>query len=134
MIVVDTNILVYLWLPGDFTLDVEKLLKKDSHWVSSILWKSEFRNVVSTFFKKGKITFDYAKEATLNAEAQMTNFEYAVNSLVVLDKVKNSNCTAYDCEFIVLAEELNCKLITKDKEIIKNFPNVSIDLHDYIDN
>lgn len=134
MIVVDTNILVYLWLPGDFTLDVEKLLKKDSHWVSSILWKSEFRNVISTFFKKRKITFDYAKEATLNAEAQMTNFEYAVNSLVVLDKVKNSNCTAYDCEFIVLAEELNCKLITKDKEIIKNFPNVAIDLHDYIDN
>jgi predicted nucleic acid-binding protein len=62
----------------------------------------------------------------------MANFEYAVNSLIVLDKVKSSNCTAYDCEFIVLAEELNCKLITKDKEIIKNFPNVAIDLHDYI--
>ena len=134
MIVVDTNILVYLWLPGDFTIDAEKLLKKDSHWVSSILWKSEFRNVVSTFFKKEKITFDYAKEATLNAEEQMANFEYAVNSLIVLDKVKSSNCTAYDCEFIVLAEELNCKLITKDKEIINNFPNVAIDLHDYINN
>ncbi|MGR3220263.1 MAG: PIN domain-containing protein [Candidatus Anammoxibacter sp.] len=60
MIVVDTNIIVYLWLPSDFTEMAKKLLNKDSYRVSSILWKSEFRNVVSSFYRRILITYEQA--------------------------------------------------------------------------
>ncbi|GJQ57392.1 MAG: PIN domain-containing protein [Candidatus Scalindua sp. AMX11] len=128
MIVVDTNIIVYLWLPCDYTQVAEKLLNKDSNWVSSTLWKSEFRNVVSSFYRKKLITYEGALEVIFNAEEQFVNSEYSVNSLKVMEKVKTSKCTAYDCEYVALAEVLNCNLVTNDREILKNFPSIAIDL------
>jgi predicted nucleic acid-binding protein len=128
MIVVDTNIIVYLWLPSDFTEMAEKLLKKDSYWVSSTLWKSEFRNVVSSFYRRKLITYEQALEVIFNAEEQLVNSEYSVNSLKVMEKVKSSKCTAYDCEYVALAEVLNCNLVTNDKKILKSFPSIATDL------
>ncbi|MFQ5685911.1 MAG: type II toxin-antitoxin system VapC family toxin [Candidatus Scalindua sp.] len=128
MIVVDTNIIVYLWLPSDFTEMAEKLLKKDSYWVSSTLWKFEFRNVVSSFYRRKLITYEQALEVIFNAEAQLVNSEYSVNSLKVMEKVKSSKCTAYDCEYVALAEVLNCNLVTNDKKILKSFPSITTDL------
>lgn len=132
MIVVDTNIIVYLWFPSEFTELAEKLLKKDGHWVSPTLWKSEFRNVVSLFYRKKQITYDQAIEVILNAEDQLANFEYTVNSLNVMGKVKVSKCTAYDCEYIALAEALDCSLITNDKKILKKFFTTAIDLKKFV--
>lgn len=128
MIVVDTNIIVYLWLPSDFTEMAEKLLKKDSYWVSSTLWKSEFRNVVSSFYRRKLIAYEQALEVIFNAEEQLVNSEYSVNSLKVMEKVKSSKCTAYDCEYVALAEVLNCNLVTNDKKILKSFPSIAADL------
>jgi predicted nucleic acid-binding protein len=128
MIVVDTNIIVYLWLPSDFTEMAEKLLNKDSYWVSSTLWKSEFRNVVSSFYRRKLVTYEQALDVIFNAEEQLVNSEYSVNSLKVMEKVKSSKCTAYDCEYVALAEVLNCNLVTNDKKILKYFPSIATDL------
>ena len=128
MIVVDTNIIVYLWLPSDFTEMAEKLLNKDSYWISSILWKSEFRNVVSSFYRRKLVTYEQALEVIFNAEEQLVNSEYSVNSIKVMEKVKSSKCTTYDCEYVALAEVLNCNLVTSDKKILKSFPSIATDL------
>ena len=128
MIVVDTNIIVYLWLPSDFSEMAEKLLKKDSDWVSSILWKSEFRNVVSSFYRRKLITYEQALGVIFNAEEQLVNSEYSVNSLKIMEKVKSSKCTAYDCEYVALADVLNCHLVTNDKKILRSFPSIATDL------
>ena len=47
MIVVDTNILVYLYLPTKYTPHAEKLLENDPVWIAPYLWRSEFRNVLA---------------------------------------------------------------------------------------
>ncbi len=134
MIVVDTNILVYLWLPGEFTEQAEKLLETDSEWISCVLWRSEFRNVVASFFRQGKLSYETAVKVILSAEEQMVDTEYAVNSLEVMAKVKMSKCMAYDCEYVALAEVLECNLITKDKEILRSFPDIAIDLETFLQN
>lgn len=46
MIVVDTNIIVYLMVPGENTESAKLLLIKDSMWVAPVWWRSEFRNVL----------------------------------------------------------------------------------------
>lgn len=52
MIVVDTNILAYLYLPNDLTANAEKLLRQEPEWAAPILWRSEFRNVLTGYLHR----------------------------------------------------------------------------------
>jgi predicted nucleic acid-binding protein len=42
VIVVDTNVLAYLYLPGKYSAAAEKLLLSDGEWAMPRLWRSEF--------------------------------------------------------------------------------------------
>jgi predicted nucleic acid-binding protein len=128
MIVVDTNILAYLYLPTEHTQKVEALLARDSEWIAPTLWRSEFRNVLALYLRKNLLTFDQALAIQSEAEALLQDNEYFVNSHDVLQLVQNSECSAYDCEFVALAQSMNVQMITMDKKILKNFPETAIPL------
>ncbi|MGK2906211.1 MAG: type II toxin-antitoxin system VapC family toxin [Desulfuromonadales bacterium] len=128
MIVVDTNILVYLYLPAEHTLKVEALLAHDPEWIAPTLWRSEFRNVLALYLRKRLLTFDQALAIQNEAEALLQDNEFIVNSHDVLQLVQNSECSAYDCEFIALAQNMIVQMITMDKKVLKNFPETAIPL------
>jgi predicted nucleic acid-binding protein len=46
----------------------------------------------------------------------------------VLELVRDSDCSAYDCEFIALAIKLDTKLVTVDKKLLKAFPTRAVAL------
>ena len=46
--------------------------------------------------------------------------------------VKGSNCSAYDCEFVALAQYLDVPLITADKKILREFPDIARNIGSYI--
>ena len=123
MIVVDTNILAYLYLPTEHTQKVEALLAKDPEWIAPTLWRSEFRNVLALYLRKSLLTFDQALAIQNEAEALLHDNEFRVTSMDVLQLVQNSECSAYDCEFVALAQSMNVQMITMDKKILKNFYN-----------
>ncbi len=50
MIVVDTNVVGYLFLSSEKSVLAERALEKDNEWATPILWRSEFRNVLSVRF------------------------------------------------------------------------------------
>lgn len=122
MIVVDTNILAYLYLPGEFTAQAEALLQSDPDWAAPLLWRSEFRNILAGFIRRRAITLDQAQALQREAESLLFGREFEVASDAVLTLVKNSDCSAYDCEFVALADQLNVKLITADKKVLRAFP------------
>jgi len=128
MIVVDTNILAYLYLPTEHTQKVEALLAKDPDWIAPTLWRSELRNILALYLRKNILTFDQALAIQVEAEALLQDNEYFVNSHDVLQLVQNSECSAYDCEFVALAQSMNLQMITMDKKILKNFPETAIPL------
>jgi predicted nucleic acid-binding protein len=132
MIVVDTNIIAYLWFPTEFSNLAEQLLEKDDHWVSVPLWKSELRNVCLSFVKQGFVSFAEAITTMTHAEEFMSKNEYNVSSFAVLNHAHQTKCTAYDCEFVSLAESLKVPLITKDKEVLKKFPRIATSLEKYV--
>lgn len=132
MIVVDTNIIAYLLIPGDQTDVSEKVLQKDPMWISPRLWRSEFRNILIKYLRKDYITLAQAFQIMEKAERLMRGREYDVNSLPILEAASSSNCTAYDCEFIILARELGIKLITTDRRILREFPDDSISVAHYL--
>jgi predicted nucleic acid-binding protein len=125
MIVVDTNVLAYLWLPGERTQSAERLLKRDPDWNAPLLWRSEFRNVLAGCLRRGDLSLQTALQIADGAEGQMSGREFAVPSAQVLARVHESDCSAYDCEFVALADELGVPLITSDDKLRKSFPKIA---------
>ena len=128
MIVVDTNILAYLYLPGDFTQQAEALLAQDADWVAPTLWRSEFRNILAGFMRRSTLTFDQAYAIQREAEALLSGREYEMDSYDALALVRKSDCSAYDCEFVALAVRLGIRLVTMDKKVLRGFPGEAVAL------
>jgi len=128
MIVVDSNVLAYLYLPGEYTAAAEALLEQDSDWAAPILWRSEFRNILAGYLRRKAITFEQANSLQREAESLLEGAEFELESPAVLELVRDSDCSAYDCEFIALAMKLDTKLITMDKKLLRAFPKRAIAL------
>ena len=128
MIVVDTNVLAYLYLPGEHTAAAESLLEKDPQWAAPILWRSEFRNILAGYLRRQSITFDQAWNLQGEAESLLEGLEFEVESLAVLRLVKDSDCSAYDCEFVALAMQLDTRLVTMDAGLLRAFPDRAMSL------
>ncbi len=128
MIVVDTNVIAYLFIPGSHSHAAQKLLRTDADWVAPLLWRSEFRNVLAAYLRQGDLALEQAFFLVEEAEFLMKDREYAIPSSKVLSLVNDSQCSAYDCEFVALAQDLNTKLITSDRKILKEFPETTVSL------
>ena len=128
MIVVDANILAYLYLPADLTENAERLLKDDPQWAAPLLWRSEFRNILTGYMRRKTLTLDESRALQAEAEDLMTGNEYEVDSHRVLELVNESVCSAYDCEYVALARELGVKLVTMDAKLLKAFPRYTLPL------
>ena len=122
MIVVDSNIVAYLYLPGDQTANAEVLLEQNPNWAAPVLWRSEFRNILAGYLRRKTISFDQACSLQNEAESLLAGSEFEVDSAAVLELVRDSDCSAYDCEFIALAIQLDTKLVTLDKKLLRAFP------------
>jgi len=132
MIVVDVNTIAYLWIPGQLTEPAEKALKRDPHWVTSVLWRSEFRNILAGYIRRGGLDPAAARHCLDAAETQMSGYEYLLPSGLVMEKVRTSTCSAYDCEYVALAEDLGATLVTSDREILREFPSLSTSLSAFV--
>ncbi len=128
MIVVDTNILAYLYLPAEYTAEAEALLGKHLDWAAPQLWRSEFRNILAGYIRRGTLDLQQAVGLQREAEALLAANEHIVDSEAVLELVKRSDCSACDCEFVALAQMLGVKLVTMDAKLLKAFPKTAIPL------
>jgi len=128
VIVVDSNILAYLYLPGEYSANAEALLQRDPEWAAPLLWRSEFRNILAGYLRRGTLTFEQVSALQEEAEALLEGAEFAVDSISILELVRDSNCSAYDCEFIALAKRLDTKLVTMDSKVLRAFPEHAVSL------
>ena len=122
MIVVDSNVLAYLYLPGEHSAFAESLLERDPEWAAPLLWRSEFRNILTGYLRRGALTFEKTCAIQREAESLLAGSEFEVDSLSVFELVRDSDCSAYDCEFIALAARLRTRLVTMDKKLLRAFP------------
>ena len=128
MIVVDSNILAYLFIEGTHTGAAEALLTRDEDWAAPVLWRSELRNILTGCLRRGYLTLEEAGSIQSEAEDLMSGAEYEVDSRSVLGLVYESDCSAYDCEYVALAMRLGTKLVTMDGQVLSAFPDVAVNL------
>ncbi len=133
MIVVDTNLIGYLFLESSHSALAEQAWRKDNEWAAPLLWRSEFRNALAHYIRKRWLTVEECRQIMASALELMEAQEYEADSDQVLRLVAESNCSAYDCEFVAVARELRIPLITVDKQILREFPTVAVSLADFVE-
>ena len=131
MIVADNSVLVYFWLPGAFAEWAEAAKAQDGVWAAPVLWRAEFRNVLAGYLRRKLLTEAEANAAFLNAQKDLGAQEFTVPTERILKLVLASDCTAYDCEYVALAQDLKVPLVTTDKQILRAFPKTAVSLEKF---
>lgn len=127
MIVVDTNIISYLLLQGERSDAMERLLKTDGNWVAPRLWLDEFLNVLATYERNGKLPTDQVSQILDDALELMHGASYEVPPERVLAVARRTGCSAYDSQYIALAEDLGAMLYTCDQRILRQCAGLAIE-------
>jgi len=131
VIVVDNSVLVYFWLPGAFAEWAEAAKAQDGIWAAPVLWRAEFRNVLAGYLRRKLLTEAEANAAFLNAQKDLGAQEFTVPTERILKLVLASDCTAYDCEYVALAQDLGVPLVTADRQILREFPKTAVALEKF---
>jgi predicted nucleic acid-binding protein len=131
VIVADNSVLVYFWLPSEFAGLAEAAKVQDGVWAAPILWRAEFRNVLAGYLRSKTLTEAEASAAYLNVQKDLGANEYSVPTERVLKLVQASDCNAYDCEYVALAQDLGVPLVTADKQVLRAFPKTAVSLEHF---
>ncbi len=134
MIVVNSNLIAYLYISGDRSNQAEQVYAKDSQWAAPLLWRSEMRNILALYLRKKILTLKDAHQIIEKAMEMMGGSEYEVNSRQVLSLAESSGCSAYDCEYVALAEDLGVSLVTADRQVLHQFPKIAISPEQFLGN
>ena len=125
MIVADTNVVAYLALDSPYTSWAERLYQDHPDWIAPLLWKSEIRNVFLKHLRRGRLTLQEAHHQLSRLEAIFRDRLFDISSSACMEAASASGCSSYDCEFVVLAQQNACPLVTMDKKLVKAFPDTA---------
>jgi predicted nucleic acid-binding protein len=130
LIVADTNLIAYHFIPGALTDDARRVLGRDGDWYAPPQWQAEFLNVLWLSVRRTAISTVTADEAYVKAEALVRTTQRP-NFRAVLDLAIASGCSPYDCEFVVLAQAARVPLVTNDQKVLAAFPGVAVSLREF---
>jgi len=140
MIVVDTMVVAYGLLPyPQFVEEVEQVRAIDGHWAAPSVWRSELRNVLLQYVRaveSGPLARDLdladAFAVLQDAEVLLSDQTFQIDSEHVLRIAVESGCSAYDCEYVALAQRLDVWLLTYDDEVLEAFPETALHPSDFL--
>ncbi|MDR3377841.1 MAG: type II toxin-antitoxin system VapC family toxin [Verrucomicrobiae bacterium] len=128
MIVADAALIACFTVRNERSALADAVCATDAVWAAPLLWRSEFRNVLAAYLRLGRLNLESALLALQAAEEVMAGREYRVASEPVLALAARSKCSALDCEYVVLAEDLGVPLVTPDRRILRAFPRTAVSL------
>ena len=126
MIVTDANVIIYWATDSPQASQVEQLLQYDSDWRTVPLWRYEFTNAMVMMIRAKVISESAALKALDRAEDLMTPREHAVPQHDVLGASLRYGISAYDAQYIVLAELSDAKCITADAPLARKTPGTTV--------
>ena len=130
MIVVDTNVMVYLLTGAGPGEAAARLLVRDPEWTAPPLLLSELRNVMVGLVRREQLQPQDAAEICQDAEAVLGDRVVSVSSTPVLNTAIGGGLSAYDAEFLALARHLGVPLVTADQAILQAAPDVAVALEE----
>jgi predicted nucleic acid-binding protein len=130
MIVVDTNLIAYAVLPGERTIAALHLAERDPEWVAPVLWRRELRNVLATLMRVRQLPLTRALAAFSAAEGIVADATVEPSTEECLRLAARGRVSAWDAEFVFVAEAMGLPLVTADRRLARAFPRVVVPLED----
>jgi predicted nucleic acid-binding protein len=128
MIVVDANVIAYLVISSEMTAKAKALAKADAAWITSPLWRFELTSALTTLLAARAMDLDAARDALLRADELMTPNERGVEQMAVIETARRLGISAYDAQYIALAERKSVKCVTADQKLLRKSSHVAISL------
>ena len=117
MLLVDTNVVAYLMIEGDYTETAQELRTRDSDWRSESFLLVEFTNVLVSSIARKRMTLSMAEDFLAKAAALFDGKLGRIPHASVLAIATRHRVSAYDARFLSLADQLGSRLITEDARL-----------------
>ena len=114
MLIVDTNVLAYLLIEGDYTAAARLLHRRDDDWRSEAFIMLEFTNLLTASIAARRMNLVLAQRFLADATSLLHGKLGLIPHDSVLSLAVQYRVTAYDARFLALAQQLDCRLVTED--------------------
>jgi len=125
MLLVDTNIVAYLLIDGDYTDGAQQLRIRDSDWRSEAFLLVEFTNVLASSIARKRMTLSSAEDFLVKATALFDGKLARIPHASVLAIAARYRVSAYDGRFLALADHLGSRLVTEDARLRTAVPGLT---------
>ena len=117
MLIVDTNVVVYLLIHGDQTRAAQQLRSRDPDWRSEAFLLVEFTNVLASSIATKRMTLSLAQDLLAKASTLFDGKLGRIPHNSVLATAARHRVSAYDARFLALAGQLGRRLVTEDTKL-----------------
>ncbi len=134
MIVVDVNIVAYFFIEGQYTTPARDLWKKDPDWRMPPLWRHEYLNVLVSYVRHGGAQSNAMVQLWRQAVTLFRQADREIDWERALWLAIDRNISAYDAQYLALAEALDTFCVTQDKKLLQAFPQRACSLEQFLEN
>lgn len=125
MVVVDTNVLAYLFLDGPFTTNARWLIAADPDWRRDRYVLVELTNVLRMTMRARELPLAEALAILHQSRGLIEQGLVDVAHDEVLRTSETAGVTAYDARFLVAAQALGVRPVTEDARLRRAAPELT---------
>jgi predicted nucleic acid-binding protein len=126
VIVADANVIAYLLIEGRKSEVARQLHAMDSDWRMPPLWRAEFLNILAMQVQHGGASIEAAERTWQSARSLFSTNETAVDEMAALRISARFRISAYDAQYIALAQQLGVSCVSEDRELVRKFPDAVV--------
>jgi len=125
VLIIDTNVVAYLLIEGDYTAAARLLHRRDDDWRSEAFIMVEFANVLTASIAARRMNLVRAQRFLADATSLLRGKLALISYDSVLSLAVQYRVTAYDARFLALAQQLDRRLVTEDAKLRAAAPKLT---------
>ena len=125
MLIVDTNVVAYLLIEGDYTAAARSLHRRDDDWRSEAFIMIEFTNVLTASIAARRMNSALAHQFLADAASLLHGKLTSLPHDSILSLAVQYRVTAYDARFLALAQQFDTPLVTEDEKLRAAAPKLT---------
>lgn len=134
MIVVDANILVAVVVASTHSSLAHRVGRMDPQWVFPPLCRYEVTSSLVKLVRAGALTEYQGIAAIADATALVAGREVAVDQVLALRVALALGLSAYDAQYIAVAQAYGIRCVTTDVPLARKAPDSAVLLSEFVGN